>query len=270
MTVATPAAGNLARARSPWRSVAVPTEHGGWGLTAEPAVLGLVLEPGVAGALIAAAALLAFVIRTPLRVALVDHHRDRVLDRTRRAWTLVAAEGAVLIALVAGAVVTAERPFWVPALVAAPLIAVGLWFDMRSRSRRLVPELAGAYGVASVVAMVVLAGGGPASLAVAAWLVLAARSTTSIPHVRGLIAQLHHRTQPGWVEVVADLVAIAVLAAAVTIDRAVLAGAVAVVAVLVVQRVVDRRPRRAALVGAEQSALGLLVVIATAVGVHLA
>ena len=34
--------------RSMLRSVAVPTEHGGWGLTAEPVVLGLAVAPSAA------------------------------------------------------------------------------------------------------------------------------------------------------------------------------------------------------------------------------
>ena len=39
-----------ARPRALWRSVAVPTEHGGWGLTFEPVLLGLIVAPSWAGA----------------------------------------------------------------------------------------------------------------------------------------------------------------------------------------------------------------------------
>lgn len=41
MTAVERAAGRHAP-RSPWRSVALPSEHGGWGLTLEPGLLGLV------------------------------------------------------------------------------------------------------------------------------------------------------------------------------------------------------------------------------------
>ncbi|RLE22124.1 MAG: hypothetical protein DRJ50_08160, partial [Actinobacteria bacterium] len=51
--------------RSPWRSVAIPSEHGGWGLTGEPILLGLLLAFSWAGAAVGAAALLAFLVRTP-------------------------------------------------------------------------------------------------------------------------------------------------------------------------------------------------------------
>ena len=43
-------------ARSPLRAVAVPSEHGGWGLTAEPVLLGLIVAPSAAGACLGAAA----------------------------------------------------------------------------------------------------------------------------------------------------------------------------------------------------------------------
>ena len=43
------------------RSVALPTEHGGWGLTLEPVLLGLLVAPSVAGLAIGGAAFLVFV-----------------------------------------------------------------------------------------------------------------------------------------------------------------------------------------------------------------
>ena len=58
--------------RSEFRSVALPSEHGGWGLTAEPALVGLIVAPSAAGACLAGAALTAFLVRTPLKVAAVE------------------------------------------------------------------------------------------------------------------------------------------------------------------------------------------------------
>ena len=53
----------------------------------------------------------------------------------------------------------------VPLAVAAPLFAVELWFDARSRGRRLVPALCGAVGISAVVAVIVLLDDQSASLA---------------------------------------------------------------------------------------------------------
>jgi len=262
------AGGPAPAARSVLRSVAVPAEHGGWGLTLEPALLGLLVAPSAAGACLAVAALLGFVARTPVRLVLVDLGRRRRLPRTRLALVVAAIEVVGILGLVAGAVVATGHPFWWPALLAAPLIATELWFDSRSRSRRLVPELAGAVGISAVAAMVVLAGGGAATVAAGAWLVLAARIATSIPYVRSRILQLHGRPPRPGVLLVGDVVAIGLAAVAVGLDRAFVAGAVAIVAVVGYQRLTAHRPvRRVAVLGIHQMLLGFGVVLVTAVGV---
>ena len=79
------------RHRSALRSVALPTEHGGWGLTLESVVLGLAVRWSAPGAVLAVAAFLAFLARTPLKVVLVDLRRHRVLPRTRPARIVLAA-----------------------------------------------------------------------------------------------------------------------------------------------------------------------------------
>ncbi|HEX8805173.1 MAG TPA: YwiC-like family protein [Acidimicrobiales bacterium] len=259
------------RPRSALQAVAVPAEHGGWGLTLEPVLLGLLLEPGIAGACVGAAAFVAFLARTPLKLVLVDARRGRVLARTRLARRVVAAEAVVFAALVAVPLVRAPAVAWLPLAVIGPLLALELSFDIRSRGRRLVPELAGAVGMSGVVAVIVLAGAGDGRLAVAAWTILAARAVTSIVSVRDRVRQLHgHVGRPGDV-LVADLVAAAVAAVAVAIDPSVAAGAVAVIAVIAVQRLLALRPPpRAVVLGLWQTGLGLAVVIATAVGVAAA
>ena len=69
--------------RSPWRVVALPDEHGGWALTAEAALLGLLIAPSASGVVLAFAGMLAFLARTPVKLVLVDVFRHRWLPRTR-------------------------------------------------------------------------------------------------------------------------------------------------------------------------------------------
>lgn len=257
-------------ARSTLRSVAMPTEHGGWGLTIEPGLLALLVEPSVAGALLAVAAVLAFVARTPLKLVLVDRWRGRSLPRTRLATRVAAVELVALAALLAFAVALAERPFWVPLLVAAPFVAIELWFDMRSRSRRLVPELAGAVGVCSVATAIVLAGGGDTRLAFALWLIPAARVASTIPFVRAQVARLHGRPTDPRVLVASDAACLVIAATAVVLEPAVVGGAVVIGAALVYQRISARRPvPRPAVLGMRQMLLGLAVVAVTAISVHV-
>ncbi|MCU0311839.1 MAG: YwiC-like family protein [Acidimicrobiales bacterium] len=262
--------GEAPATRSVLRAVAVPTEHGGWGLSGEPVLLGLLVAPSVAGVMVGVATVLAFVVRTPLKVVLVDRHRHRHRDRTRVARRVVAVEGAVLVAVVAAATVLAGPRIWWPLAVAAPLVVLELWFDMRSRGRRLVPELAGAVGVSAAAAVIVLAGDGSAAVALGVWLVLAARSISSIPHVRARIARLHHRSAARSTLVLADGVAALAALAAVALDRGFLVGAAAVLVLVVVQWATDGREMPVTVVGIGQTIGGLLVVVATAIGAALA
>lgn len=270
MTTGAAAAAPVTVSRSTVRTVVLPTEHGGWGLTAEPGLLGLLVAPSVSGLALALAALVAFLARTPLKLALVDRRRGRDLARTALARRVAALELLVLLGLVVAAVVTAESPFWVPLALATPLIAVEGWFDVRSRGRRLVPEVAGAVAVCSVAAMIVLADGGSAALAAGLWLVLAARVVTSIPHVRDRIAELHGRRTDPRVPVLADALALVLAALAAVLDHRLVAGAVAVFALVALQRLSARRPTpRAVVLGLRQTALGFGLVIVTALGVIL-
>ena len=258
--------GPTGRPRGPWRAVAVPSEHGGWGLTGEPILLGLLVAPTLAGALVGFAGLLAFLARTPLKVCLVDRARDRVLPRTRRAAVVVSIEIAAIAALVVAAVSISPHVFLWPALLAAPLVGLELWFDMRSRSRRLAPELSGAVGIAALAPMVAMAGGADPALAVALWLVLAARAVTSIPWVRRQVLALHGRPDSDPTQMVWDVAAVALAAAAVAVSPPAVVGTLAVFAVIVVQRAMAGSTQRAVILGIRQTALGLAVVTATWAG----
>lgn len=259
-----------AKARATWRAVAMPDEHGGWAITAEPALLGLLVAPSWAGGLLAIAAMLAFVARTPLKVVLVDRWRHRWLPRSQLALRIAAVELTLLAGLVALTVTLAGWRWIVPVLIAVPLVAVELWFDMRSRSRRLVPELCGAVGISAAAASIALAGGADARLAVALWVLLSGRVITSIPFVRTQIGRLRHGPVSVASSDLAQAVGIAVAAVAVFADPAVLAGAIAVIAFACLQLVWVRRPPvPAKRLGLRLLFLGLAVVGITAVGVHL-
>ncbi len=254
--------------RSALRAVAVPTEHGGWGLTLEPIALGLLIAPSTAGLLLGLAALLGFLVRTPLKFVLVDRRRHRHLERTRTAEHVAMVEVLVIAALVTGAVLNAGAAFWWPALVAAPLIVTGFVYDARSRSRRLIPELAGSIGIAAIAAMILLADGATAALSGAIWLVLAARCATSIPFVRDEIARLHDRAPAGGAWLIGDLSAIVLAVGAALLEPEVLAGSLTVLGIVAFQRLpLARHASRAAMVGAQQIVLGLTLVLVTALGV---
>jgi hypothetical protein len=251
-----------AQPRPLWRTVAVPSEHGGWGLTFEPVLLGLIVAPSWAGVAIGAAAMLAFVARSPAKVVLVDSWRHRSLPRTRVAGLVSAAEIAVLLMLLGVAAPTASGPFWIPLLAAVPLIGLELWFDMRSRSRRLVPELAGTVGIGGVAAAIMLAADGGAVLAAGAWLVIVARAVASLPFVRFQLRRVKHQPHRRWAQDLAQAAAVALVVAGLGLGWLPLVAAGAVIALAAVQVVLARtRPPRAVIVGMQQLVFGLAVMI---------
>ena len=249
------------------RSLAMPTEHGGWSFTLEPSLLGLIVAPSGAGAALAAAALVAFLAHTPARTALVDRHRGRRLPRTALAERVALVEVALLVVLVVVALLVAEAPFWVPLVVALPLIAVEVSFDARSRSRRLAPELAGTIAMGSVATAIALAGGTDPTVAYGLWLVVAARSLATVPFVRLQLRRGKGQPHAAWHSDVAQALALVVVAVGLAVDAVPVAAVVAIAVLALFQVVAARLPvPKVAVVGAQQVALGLGVVLATALG----
>ncbi len=258
------------RPAAAWREVAVPREHGGWSLTAEPALLGLLAAWSGSGAALGVAAMVAFVARTPLKVVLVDRFRHRWLARTGLALGIAVGELVLLAGLAAVAVAGSDRRFWVPLALAVPLVAVELWFDMRSRSRRLAPELAGAVGIGSVAAAIALAGGSPGRVAAGLWCVIGARAAAAIPYVRVQVARAKGRPHRFWPSDLAQVGAVAAVAGAWAADAVPLAAVLVLAVSGVVALVGLRLPiRPAPLIGAEQAVVGLTVVLAAGLATRL-
>ena len=254
--------------RPVWRAIALPSEHGGWSLTAEPALLGLIVAFSWPGLALAAAAMLAFVARTPLKFVLVDRWRHRWLDRSRLALRIATIEVTVLIALVAVAVVTTDHRFWPPLAIAAPLVLLELWYDTRSRSRRLIPEIAGTVGIGSVAAAVALAGGASGLVAGGLWCVVAARSVAAIAYVRCQIMRSHFRPAPRWQSDIGQIAALGAVGVGWVVD-AVPAASVVAIALLGVfnAAALTRPPAKAVVIGIQQTIFGLFVVAVTAIAV---
>lgn len=251
------------------RSVAVPTEHGGWSITLEPAILGLIVAPSVAGLALAGAALLAFVARSPLRVVLVDRWRGRHTDRARLAARVLAVELVGLAGLIAVAAASAEAAFWWPIAAAVPLIGVELWHDMRSRSRRLIPELAGSVGIGAVAAAIALAGGEPSGQAFGLWLVIGARTIGAVPFIRLQLRRTKGQEHELWHSDIAQGTAVAVALAGAAAGIVPWPALAAVVVLAIFEFVAVRRPPQpAAVLGAQQVVLGLSLVLVTGLAVR--
>lgn len=168
-----------------WQSVALPTEHGGWGFISEPVVLGLLLAPSLGGLALGIVAFAAFLLHQPLKIVLKDTRAGRSVPRTEAAWRFVTIYGGTLA--VAGAIALLVMPSWavlVPLALSAPLIAVQLWQDSQNQGRSLLAEVAGAMATGAFASSIVMMRRWEMIPALALWLALAARGATSVLYVR--------------------------------------------------------------------------------------
>ncbi|KHG66316.1 hypothetical protein QT17_03270 [Thermus sp. 2.9] len=168
----------------PLKQVALPTEHGGWGFTLEPVLLGLLLSPGPHTLGLFLLGLFGFLARHPLKLAYQDLRRGKRYPRTDLAlkvggaYLLLALLGLLLTAL------TAQGPFLLPLLLALPLGAFVAWADARGRSRDLFPEVAAALFMAALAPAGALAGGLGAQVAWGSFLALALRDLAALYYAR--------------------------------------------------------------------------------------
>jgi hypothetical protein len=249
--------------------VVVPTEHGGWGFTLEPVLLGALVAPGWPALGLAVATFAAFLTRRPLRIAVADFRHDRKLPRTAvAAWT-VAGLIAIAIAGFALALATKAESFWWPLWIAVPLVIVQLRFDLDNRGRELLPELLGPVALGAAAPMIILAEGLGWEIATGAWVVLTARVIPSVLLVR---MQLRRAKQQGFSiapTVATGLLAIVVVAVVRWVKSAPSLSVVAAFAVAAWGgRSIVSRPVPAKTIGWTQMLVGLVVVLAFAIGYH--
>lgn len=176
------------------KSIALPAEHGGWGLLLEPIVLGLLLAPSIAGLYLALSAVGLFLARHPLTLIVLS--RRRPSPRTG-----IAKQFAIFYLSVAGltfiaAVAFAQYSFTLPLLMAAPLALVQVAHDWTGRRRVLLPEIAGAVAILSLASAIALADGWLNASAFAVWAIMVARAVPAILYIRASLARLHGRPAP--------------------------------------------------------------------------
>ena len=256
-------------AAPPLRSVALPVEHGGWGLLAEPIVLGLALGPSRAGLCLALAATAAFLARHPLRLAMGDRRRGAQYPRTTLAVRVALAYLAAASLALAAALGLGAGPVWVPIALAAPFAVLQLRHDFQGRSREPAAELAGAVALTATVAAIALAGGLRLEAALLLWLVLAARAATAILYVRARL-RLDRGLAAGIPLVLLAHAAVFALAAGLAVRGALPWLAVAALGVLLARAAHGlsrrRQPLKPKQLGFQELGFGSLVVLLLVIG----
>jgi YwiC-like protein len=191
-----------------FRPVALPVEHGGWGLLFEPILLGLLLAPSLAGLFVSASAAAAFLARHPFKLAMTDWHRKRAMRRTVLAKRFAIVYASVAIVSLALAIRTSGEEFFLPLVFAAPIAIVQLSYDSVGKSRALVAELAGSLSTGALATAIAICGGWPRPLAFALWVLITARSVPTILYLRARLRLLRQKPAATRNTIVAHLLAV--------------------------------------------------------------
>jgi hypothetical protein len=252
-----------------WTTIAVPNEHGGWGMLAEPLLVGLAVAPSPAGGCLLLASLAAFLARHPLKLAISDRRRGARYPRTAAAERFALGYSAVAAGAAAGAYALGGLPPFIPLLAVAPLAAVQAFFDARLQGRHLAAELCGGVALAALAPAVMVAGGWPWIPSLAAGALLAMKAATAVLYVRTrlrLVRGLAPRVWPAHAAHAAALAAATALAVAAAAPWT----AVAATALLLARSVhglsAARPAVRPQVIGFQELGLGVAFAAALAVG----
>lgn len=172
------------RAAPRWKGLALPLEHGGWGFLLEPVLLGLLLAPSTSGVFLGLAVLGAFLLRTPLKLALKDRMRGQRYSRTADAERFAALYAALAGVSLVVALFTTEHAFLTAIIPPVALALVQIPYDLKNRGREHVPEIAGALALNGAVLAILAAGGWALTAALGVWAALGLRTASSILYVR--------------------------------------------------------------------------------------
>jgi len=197
------------------RPIALPSEHGGWGMLGAPILAGLSISPSWSGLCLGVAGAAAFLTRQPFRLALTDIRKGKRYPRTAWAIRFACAYAFTGVVALAAAVLLARAPFWIPLVLAAALGATQFSFDIQSKGRSFIPEISGAAAMALLsTAMLQSSGYSP----VRSWLpavALCLQAATAIAYAAARV-RLARNVQvprwPVWLGHVAALLAILVVA----------------------------------------------------------
>lgn len=254
------------------RSVALPSEHGGWGFLLEPILLGLLVAASWAGALLSLAALGVFLLHQPLKITIKDRLKGQRPPRT--VWAERFAVGYGLFALIPMLVLLASAPadFLIPIMLAAPFAGMQLYYDARNQGRQLIPEIAGAAALAMIAPAIAMLGGWTLMAALPLWGVLATRAVTSILYVRARLKLEHGKAiapMPVWVAhgvALAGMIALGVLR---VVPYLTIAAFVVLTGRAWLGLSTHRQPRKAKIIGFQEIGYGLMTVVCVAVGYGL-
>jgi hypothetical protein len=166
------------------KRLALPHEHGSWSILLEPLIGGIAVAASPASPFMALLFIGGFLAHQPLRICLTDLWNRRRMPHTVPAIAFAVGFAAIAMTGLAGTWVVAGMNSLVPLLAAAPLALLQLGYDRAGKSRRLMPEIAGAVALSTSAAVAAHAAGWPPARALALSGIFVLRLIPSLLYVR--------------------------------------------------------------------------------------
>lgn len=195
------------------KTIAVPAEHGSWGLVLEPMILGLLVAPSLHGAILALAGFAAFLLRHPLKIAVTDWRNNKRSPRTSLAerfallYGLIALTGLIVVIAFNG-----SQPL-LPFIFALPFLIIFVLYDARNQVRAWQSQLAAPAAFSAIASSIALLAGMPFGIAMALWSVLIARTIPAILYVRERLRQEKHKPYQKSLPIGAHIVGLGIVVA---------------------------------------------------------
>jgi len=252
-----------------FRQIALPTEHGGWGLLFESLIAGLAIALSPAAPWIALMTVGAFLTRQPLRIFILDRMGMRVKERSIAALKFIGLFSSIFFIGAAGTLYTIHIAALTPFLLIVPLAAMQMYWDVNRKSRELIPELSGAISMSSSIAVIALAAGMSSTTAAALWILFVSRGIPSILYVRErlkLEKGKHFSRSLPTIAHIAALIGVAIL----VYNRLLPYLVIFAMAILLIRTVSGLSPRRRKLkamqIGIREVIYGTMIVLSLIVG----
>ena len=201
------------------RSVALPAEHGSWSFWLEPVLLAILVASSGSGFALVILSFASFLIRQPLKIALIDLRKKKFYLRTRLSIGFVAFYGLIALLALLAALTGSGADILLPLIPAYGIALVQVWiFDVRGDSRHWLPETIGAVVMSAFAVSIALAGGWSLLASVTLAGIVVARGIPTIFYVRARLRQIKSGTVNPRISIGLHIIAVLIISALASIN----------------------------------------------------
>ena len=247
------------------KSVALPVQHGSWGLWLEPVLLGLIVAFTQSALWLSLAAFGVLLLHQPLKIAIKDFRKDKQYARTTYARLFALIYAKVAFGFFIVAVITSDHPFYIPLLIAIPIGIFQFSRELENQNREMLAEVAGAVVFGATVAMIAQIDGWSLTDSMILWGVMAARSVPAILYVRARIRLEKDRPTSPLAAIISHIAGLGFVLFSGTPWLAVIA-AIGLLARTIHGLSPYRKPSPVKVIGYQEMAFGLIYVILVGIG----